>query len=696
MGVNLEYDSENYLTGIERYEDLTATALIASSAYVYDEKNRLTSLSHDQGATSLASYSWVYDSANRITQFTTVDGVANYDYDARGQLTEADYDFQSDESYQYDENGNRTDKNGTTVTTGDHNRLANDGTYTYEYDAHGNRTKRTKISDQFWTEYKWDTLNRLIGVTDYNESGTEIHDLKYTYDVYNRLIVREEDATGDGSFEKAESYVYDGHDLNHIVLRFEDADGEGTQESPELASRYLWNHVRDEIWAEEKIDELLGPTTIGKTYWTLNDHLGSVRDIAKHDDTTGITEVVVHRVYDAYGQITAETNPADPGGEIIVHINGFTGRYVDSFTKLQRHGERYYDPATGTWANPDPIVFEGGDGNLYRYVFNMPTVATDPTGESTLGGYGDEFADAVANADDSIADAIADIVDEMEAENWNRTDAGYRDTDAGAFGKEVHARLARQIREPGWFSPFEPDRSGHWRSNVYIHVNSGRVAGGPGDGIMEVDAAYFLGDYNPQSGHVIDPERVVPYEVKTSAGGTIRARQKANYHRIFGSDRTRLLTTRLRLNGATGGLQANSKFIQRIRLLGIFGIGISSTYAMITFDADGPQYEQLVAAVDDLQNASDSERPFAEANVIRAYQRYMSDATGGYVDQVGNIALVAYLYDEVIPDFAAGRDVTDGAFDEPTGPTPGFEGWTYWDDFWWAFGRWDRGTFGGP
>lgn len=39
-----------------------------------------------------------------------------------------------------------------------------------------------------------------------------------------------------------------------------------------------------------------------------------------------------------------------------------------------------YDPRIGRWTSEDPIAFEGGDANLYRYVGNSPTNYTDPTG----------------------------------------------------------------------------------------------------------------------------------------------------------------------------------------------------------------------------------------------------------------------------------------------------------------------------
>lgn len=39
-----------------------------------------------------------------------------------------------------------------------------------------------------------------------------------------------------------------------------------------------------------------------------------------------------------------------------------------------------FDPSVGRWLQEDPIGFDGGDPNLYRYVGNRVTTATDPSG----------------------------------------------------------------------------------------------------------------------------------------------------------------------------------------------------------------------------------------------------------------------------------------------------------------------------
>lgn len=39
-----------------------------------------------------------------------------------------------------------------------------------------------------------------------------------------------------------------------------------------------------------------------------------------------------------------------------------------------------FDRSIGRWLTEDPIAFDGGDANLYRYVGNQSINATDPSG----------------------------------------------------------------------------------------------------------------------------------------------------------------------------------------------------------------------------------------------------------------------------------------------------------------------------
>jgi RHS repeat-associated protein len=60
---------------------------------------------------------------------------------------------------------------------------------------------------------------------------------------------------------------------------------------------------------------------------------------------------------------------------------GFAGGIYDTDTGLVRFGARDYDADTGRWTVKDPILFAGGDTNLYGYVVNDPVNYADLSGE---------------------------------------------------------------------------------------------------------------------------------------------------------------------------------------------------------------------------------------------------------------------------------------------------------------------------
>jgi RHS repeat-associated protein len=104
----------------------------------------------------------------------------------------------------------------------------------------------------------------------------------------------------------------------------------------------------------------------------LVDHQGSIRQIV---DNTG--SLLNQITYDSYGNITHQTNPS------VTFRFGYTGREWDGETGQYYYRARYYDARVGRFLSTDPIGFTAGDANLYRYVGNSPTNATDPSGERT-------------------------------------------------------------------------------------------------------------------------------------------------------------------------------------------------------------------------------------------------------------------------------------------------------------------------
>ena len=142
----------------------------------------------------------------------------------------------------------------------------------------------------------------MTSATEYAPGGQAIlAQVTYTYDVFgNRL--QQTTFTASTGATTVQRYGYDGQnvwaDLNS---------------SNQLETRYLYGDAVDQILARVSASGLVA--------WYLTDHLGSVRDIM--NDSGAILD---HRDYDAFGNITYETNPA--AGDRY----GFTGREFDITT----------------------------------------------------------------------------------------------------------------------------------------------------------------------------------------------------------------------------------------------------------------------------------------------------------------------------------------------------------------------------
>ena len=54
----------------------------------------------------------------------------------------------------------------------------------------------------------------------------------------------------------------------------------------------------------------------------------------------------------------------------------------DQEARLSRFGAKDYDASVGRWLSKDPILFEGGDTNLYGYVMQDPVNFIDRSGLS--------------------------------------------------------------------------------------------------------------------------------------------------------------------------------------------------------------------------------------------------------------------------------------------------------------------------
>ncbi len=340
---------------IARFADLGATQMVVTSTYQYDSLNRLQTLSHDNTSSTVAFFNYLYDDVGRITQITDVDGITTYTYDARDQLTAADHgdSGNSDESYAYDANGNRTDSHlhGSDYQTGSNNRLESDGTFDYSYDDEGNLIRRTEIPTGNMREFSWDYRNRLTSVIDMDAAENETQRVEFTYDVLNRRISKSVDAV-------LTHFVYD---RDNVLLDFVDGDGAVGPNLPALDQRYLHGPAVDQVLAQDDGN--------GNVRWHLANHQGSITDLV---DNNGA--VVNHITYDAFGNVIDQTGPG------FASRYRYTGREFVSELGLYDYRARYYDPVIGRFLSEDPLSFAAGDVNVYRYIGNDVINMRDPSG----------------------------------------------------------------------------------------------------------------------------------------------------------------------------------------------------------------------------------------------------------------------------------------------------------------------------
>jgi RHS repeat-associated protein len=424
------YNVASQMTDLRRYSSPTvsAAALEVHSRYAYDGAARIASITHAKSeiaagenwngtstlpasitpAQSIAAYHFGYDRDDRLTamasytdRFRTV-----FTYDTTDQLATATSSaiaglaapspLPTAESYNVDPNGNRRTSSGVSQSaSGTHNQLQSDGTFNYTYDNEGNTLTKTRIATGAVTEYVWDHRNRLVGVLEKASATAAVNRrTTYAYDVFDRKTLDRLDSDGIGGINQEDLWVNDGE---HPILQYRDSDGVGAAQPYRLANRYLHGEVVDQVLADEQYASGTGPvlsgvvvsTTPGTTLWTVADHLGSVRDLV---DNNGITRQ--HVVYDSFGRRLSEVD-RNAAGTVIASTNaaaidtifGYTGREWDKDTSLQYNRARWYDPMTARWLSQDPIGFEAGDANLYRYVKNSPTTKNDPSGHYGVGGH---------------------------------------------------------------------------------------------------------------------------------------------------------------------------------------------------------------------------------------------------------------------------------------------------------------------
>lgn len=327
--------------------------------FTYDNQGRLTRLTNLRSGANLGSFDYEYDKDNVTGQFTVLgqrtkasadvpalaalQTITEYFYDANYQLTRAKRTSPtvSDNSWTYDAIGNRLTQSAPATSytyvknsgnTKNSSRLATAGSNSVSHDVNGNITT-------FLGTYTWDVLDRLKT----RNTGTTY---TFTYDAQDRRT---------GISHQATKFLYRG--LDPVTMGYTKGGGY-------YRSDYLFGPGIDEPLARTDHQSV--------TYYTV-DGLGSVVLL-----TDGQGTVKNKYNYGPWGEIQTAS-------ETLVQPFAYTGREfaVLDTGVVESHyyyRARYMIPAIGRFLSEDPLRFESGDINPYRYAVNDPVVLVDPLG----------------------------------------------------------------------------------------------------------------------------------------------------------------------------------------------------------------------------------------------------------------------------------------------------------------------------
>jgi RHS repeat-associated protein len=313
-----------------------------TTAYLYDSLGRLEQRTHTVIADQDYKLKLSRDNVGRITKKKeTVAGEEHsydYTYDSDGQLTRVDRDGDAAERYAYDDNGNRTSRQS-----------GEDPIEPSTYDGQDRLTKRAAVdyefdSDGFLRKRGLDAF-RYSGEGELLEAEVTGGTVMYAYDGHRRRVSRTDDS---GTTQ----YLYGNPDELFQVtgVRFP---------SGQLSTFY---------YDEEGL--LVALQRGSDRYYVAADLVGTPRVVT---DAGG--SVVKTFEYDSFGSKVSENGDASFRLPI-----GFAGGLVDEVTGLVRFGFRDYDPEAGRWTARDPVLFAGGQGNLYAYAGDDPINNRDPSG----------------------------------------------------------------------------------------------------------------------------------------------------------------------------------------------------------------------------------------------------------------------------------------------------------------------------
>jgi len=380
MSLSYEYDGSGFITalaspaGATEYEwsdEGRTTAVVGPGgeriAYEYDAVGHVSRVLYPTGETTtverdgaglptrvthrdggrrvLLDESYERDAAGRITRITSGVGATEYAYDADGRLVRERRPDASVIDYEYDDDGNLTNRGGIALAYDAHGRLTSYGGDAVTWDRAGRMTSR-EVGGAV-ESYSYDGFGRLIRIDRAGGGAPGRIDLEYGPDdlLVGVVIDGEErrlvwDLSGD------------------IPMLIEETAADGA-----TLVRYTWG-------PGGLVSRRLADGSVRYEHF---DARGSVRF-----ETDGAGAVTSSTDYLAYGEMT---NPEFDGSI------GYGHHWRIPGTDLVYMRARVYEPRSGRFVTPDPAVNdirEPRSWNPYLYAQGDPINITDPSGRFSM------------------------------------------------------------------------------------------------------------------------------------------------------------------------------------------------------------------------------------------------------------------------------------------------------------------------
>jgi len=356
----------------------------ASTTFVPDSLGRTDLRTHNVAGQEIYSIDLDFDATGRVERrVETVAGVERehvYEYDLDGKLESVWLDNALVEAYTYDENGNRDSTLIATASYDVQDRLTSYAGTSYTFDDDGILLHRG--ADTFTYSARGELL----------EATVNGHTVTYDYDAFARRTTRTEDSG-------ITQYLYGDLSAPFRLTATRDPDG--------VLTTYHYG-------AGGKLTALLRGDPWDQAQWfhVATDQVGTPRVVA---DSSG--NVVKVLEYDSWGVLQYDSDPS-----FALEV-GFAGGVADDVTGLVRFGFRDYEPGVGMWTARDPVLFGGGQLNLFAYAHSNPVNHVDPSGLVP----GDPFNtpdEAAIDAIDFIFTTYADDKGVVEWGGWIHEDDG--------------------------------------------------------------------------------------------------------------------------------------------------------------------------------------------------------------------------------------------------------------------------------